>query len=57
MNLLKLLIKNYLYNYKILAQGADGITDIEYKVYELVTRHFLACCSRDAKGSETIVMI
>lgn len=29
----------------------------ERKVYELVVRHFLACVSRDAVGSETIVQI
>ncbi|KAF8356784.1 hypothetical protein PRIPAC_91779 [Pristionchus pacificus] len=27
----------------------------EWKVYELVARHFLACCSWDAKGQETKV--
>jgi DNA topoisomerase-3 len=26
-------------------------------VYEFVARHFLACCSRDAEGLETIVDI
>ncbi len=26
-------------------------------VYELIARHFLACCSDDAKGSETIVRL
>jgi DNA topoisomerase-3 len=26
-------------------------------VYEFVVRHFLACCSRDAEGMETIVDI
>ncbi|KAI9911606.1 hypothetical protein PsorP6_009585 [Peronosclerospora sorghi] len=29
----------------------------EKKVYELVTLHFLACCSRDAKGSQTNVVM
>jgi DNA topoisomerase IA len=29
----------------------------ERQVYEFVTRHFLACCSRDAEGLETIVDI
>ena len=38
---------------EILRRG--DVTDIEFKVYELVTRHFLACCSRDAKGHETKV--
>lgn len=31
--------------------------DEERKVYDLVTRHFLACCSTDAKGSQTKVHI
>lgn len=29
----------------------------EYRVYELICRHFLACVSRDAVGSETIVNV
>lgn len=29
----------------------------ERKVYELIVRHFLACVSRDAVGSETVVQI
>ncbi|KAE9327511.1 DNA topoisomerase 3-alpha [Phytophthora fragariae] len=29
----------------------------EKKVYEFVIRHFLACCSRDAKGSQTSVVM
>ncbi|CAG9320761.1 unnamed protein product [Blepharisma stoltei] len=28
----------------------------EWQIYELVTRHFLACCSLDAKGFETVVI-
>lgn len=31
--------------------------DNERKIYELVTRHFLACCSHDAKGDETVVTV
>jgi DNA topoisomerase-3 len=27
----------------------------EWPVYELITRHFLACCSKDAKGFETVI--
>jgi len=27
------------------------------KIYELIVRHFLACCSRDALGQETTVEI
>ncbi len=30
----------------------DSVTPDEYKVYELITRHFLACLSRDAVGEE-----
>ncbi|KFB52593.1 AGAP010028-PA-like protein [Anopheles sinensis] len=29
----------------------------EWRVYELIARHFLACVSRDATGSETIVNV
>lgn len=29
----------------------------EQRVYELITRHFLACVSKDAVGSETIVNV
>ena len=35
----------------------DNMTLDEWKIYELVTRHFLACCSKDASGFETIVKI
>ena len=31
------------------------LTGDEFKVYELITRRFLACCSQDAKGFETRV--
>jgi len=34
----------------------DATTE-EWKVYELVTRHFLACCSQDAKGQEKLIEI
>ena len=27
------------------------------KVYELVTKHFLACCSMDAKGQQTVLSV
>lgn len=27
------------------------------RVYEFVVRHFLACCSKDAQGHETVVDI
>lgn len=29
----------------------------EAKIYELIVRHFLACCSKDAEGRETTVEI
>jgi DNA topoisomerase III len=28
-------------------------SDLEYKIYELIARHFLACCSKSAVGNET----
>lgn len=34
---------------------SDALTGNEKRVYELVCRHFLACVSKDAVGSETIV--
>ncbi|KAK7005830.1 DNA topoisomerase 3 [Favolaschia claudopus] len=34
---------------------AGGLTGNEKKVYEFVTRRFLACCSKDAEGSMTTV--
>jgi len=36
---------------------SDNFDINEKKVYEFVARRFLACCSDDAKGSETIVTI
>ncbi|CAK9108079.1 DNA topoisomerase 3-alpha, partial [Durusdinium trenchii] len=33
------------------------LTDESWRVYELVARHFLACCSPDARGSRTEVEI
>lgn len=35
----------------------NDLTGNESRVYELITRHFLACCHRDAKGHETTVEI
>lgn len=29
----------------------------EARIYELIVRHFLACCSKDAQGTETTVEI
>ncbi|XP_017050516.1 DNA topoisomerase 3-alpha [Drosophila ficusphila] len=36
---------------------ADNLQGNEARVYELVVRHFLACVSKDAVGSETLVHI
>ncbi|KAK7791153.1 hypothetical protein R5R35_013322 [Gryllus longicercus] len=35
----------------------SGLSGAEQKVYEFVVRRFLACCSKDAQGQETIVEI
>lgn len=35
----------------------DGLTGNERRVYEFIARSFLAACSKDAKGSETVVEI
>jgi DNA topoisomerase-3 len=35
----------------------DGLTGNDRRVYEFITRSFLATCSKDAKGSETVVEI
>ncbi|CAG0915750.1 unnamed protein product [Notodromas monacha] len=32
-----------------------GLSGQEARVYEFIARHFLACCSRDARGMETVV--
>ena len=29
----------------------------EKRIYEFIVRHFLACCSQDAQGHETLVEI
>jgi DNA topoisomerase III len=40
------------------AVDLNTITDpIEKKLYEFVARHFLACCSRDARGDQTSVQM
>ena len=36
---------------------ADLENDEERGVYELITRHFLACCAQDAKGSQTKIKV
>eukprot|EP00941_MAST-03F_sp_MAST-3F-sp1_P000957 g957.t1 len=35
----------------------DKLSPNEKKVYELITRHYLACCSRDAIGFQTTVTV
>lgn len=37
--------------------GGAGLAGDDLKLYEFVTRHFLACCSKDAIGDETHVEI
>jgi Topoisomerase IA len=41
----------------VIKEQASNFTPEEWKVYELITRHFLACCSQDAVGSETQIKI
>ena len=38
-------------------QNDQGISNDEFRVYELITRHFLASCSKDAKGFETVIKV
>ncbi|KAJ1568486.1 DNA topoisomerase, partial [Nowakowskiella sp. JEL0078] len=38
-------------------RDASGLQGDEQKIYEFVTRRFLACCSENAKGHETTVEI
>ena len=38
-------------------KAAPNLAGNEKRVYEFIVRHFLACCSKDAKGMETIVEI
>lgn len=35
----------------------DGLSGKEAQIYELITRHFLACVSKDAVGQETTITI
>lgn len=61
------LICNVLFNIIVLAHPpihpvravelAELESDDERGVYELVTRHFLACCAKDAKGNQTKIKI
>ena len=37
--------------------GGAGLAGDDLRLYEFVTRHFLACCSRDAIGEETYVEV
>uniref|UniRef100_A0A0K0EUP9 DNA topoisomerase n=1 Tax=Strongyloides venezuelensis TaxID=75913 RepID=A0A0K0EUP9_STRVS len=42
--------------YPLVHVKKDELQDDEmFSVYELIVRHFLACCSRDAKGQETTI--
>ena len=34
------------------AVSQDSLAPNEWKVYDLISRHFLACCSKDALGEE-----
>eukprot|EP00045_Choanoeca_perplexa_P016767 m.230644 g.230644 ORF g.230644 m.230644 type:complete len:1080 (+) comp17354_c0_seq4:65-3304(+) len=38
-------------------KSVNNLNGREAQVYELISRHFLACCSRDAQGQETVVNI
>jgi len=42
---------------KMATKDNDGLTFDEWRIYEMVTRHFLACCSQDARGFETVIRI
>ena len=35
----------------------NSLTDMEWKIYDLLSRHFLASLAKDAKGSETRVTV
>ena len=35
----------------------QDVPDVQWKVYELITRHFLACCHLDARGSSTTLTV
>ena len=36
---------------------APNLTGDDKKLFDFITRRFLACCSHDAKGHETVVTI
>lgn len=36
---------------------ADNLNGNDQKVYEYIVRHFLACCSKDAQGHETVIKV
>lgn len=38
-------------------KSGDGLAGEEKRLYEFITRHFLACCSDDARGEQTTVEI
>ncbi|SCW04097.1 LAFE_0H05864g1_1 [Lachancea fermentati] len=43
--------------YPIVSCGQSLDNEAEKKVYEYVTRHFLACCSEDSKGHSTTITL
>lgn len=49
------LIDSVSYVTSYVTNTCSGLSGDEKKVYDLVVRHFLACVSRDATGSETTV--
>ena len=38
-------------------KAARNLEGNEKRIYEFIVRHFLACCSKDAKGFETTISI
>lgn len=38
-------------------KSGEGLSDASAKLFELITRHFLACCSEDAIGLENVVEV
>ena len=46
-----------IYPVKFLEKGIEGLTSDDYRVYEFIARHFLACCSKDALCDESEIEI